>query len=276
MDIKDYKKASLDFRRIASNMLTTEYNNPNIPLYRFKNYIDTNEIIKSIVQDAIHNVNYNYKDCFTIDNNDYDDPEINPPIDEKQHLKAMYDYISYIVDNKMNVMNLSFKYPCSSNKITDVIQNFLSLAFKPMVEYIIDELSKLIIMEEEEMKGFTINNEKGVVNVADRNSSIKSNNTMLISDNDIEKITQLISKLKEEISKSAVSNEEKENVVDDLDIIQEQLNDSVTKPARFKKAVSNIKNFLVTSSGVIGAGVTLGNNINKLVEMVNPIIEKIG
>ena len=40
MDIKEYKKISLEFRRYASNVLNTEYSNYNSPLYRLKNYID--------------------------------------------------------------------------------------------------------------------------------------------------------------------------------------------------------------------------------------------
>jgi hypothetical protein len=273
IDLKDYKKTSLDFRRIASNMLRTEYNNPNTPLQRFKNYIDTNDIVKEIVQEAIKDVVYDYNNCFVKSDNYW--AKLNIPVNENEHLRAMYDYMSFIVDNNVNVLNISNSYLCSSRKFTDIIQNFLSLAFKPMVDYIIDELSKMILMEEEEMKGITINNDKGVVNVADRNSTITSNNNININENDIESIAKIITSLKEEINKIGIPNEEKESVIDDLDIIQEQVDESISKPARFKKAFNNIKNFLSSSTAVVGAGIALSDGITKLIEIVKPIIDKL-
>ena len=86
----------------------------------------------------------------------------------------MYDYMTTIVDNKMNVYNVAMSFHCSSRKITDVIRNFLELAFKPLADYISDELSKRIMMGEEDMTGIKIEGNKGVVNFASGGSTIKS------------------------------------------------------------------------------------------------------
>lgn len=55
-DIKEYRRISIEFRRYASNVLNTEYNNYNAPLYRFKNYIDTQPIIKKIIERTIKGI----------------------------------------------------------------------------------------------------------------------------------------------------------------------------------------------------------------------------
>mgnify|MGYP000109811827 CR=1 FL=1 len=54
-NLKELKTTRLEFRRIASNMLRTEYTNQDVPLHRFKNYIDTNDTIKySAICDRKH------------------------------------------------------------------------------------------------------------------------------------------------------------------------------------------------------------------------------
>ena len=39
-DVKELKRISLEFRRLASNLLGTGYETADISLYRFKEYID--------------------------------------------------------------------------------------------------------------------------------------------------------------------------------------------------------------------------------------------
>lgn len=272
-NLKELKTTSLEFSRIASNMLRTEYTNQDVPLHRFKNYIDTNDTIKNIVQSAIENIDYDYKNCFEKEPSDW--AEINVPVNEKEHLRAMYDYMTYIVDEKKSVFHEAASYMCSSRKITDIIQNFLSLAFKPLVDYIIDELSKMIMLEEEiEMKKIEVNANNSIVNMADNNSSISSNNTITVNQNDLKEINNLILDLKEKIDNVNVSSEEKDDFIDDLDVIQEQLNEQSYKPTRFKKAFNNVKTFLSNSALLTGAGITLATNVNKLIELVQPIIDK--
>lgn len=272
IDLKEYKKTSFEFRRIASNMLRTEYTNQDVPLHRFKSYIDTNIIVRDIVQSAIKNVEYDYNNCF--EQKSSDRACINVPVNENEHLKAMYDYMTYIVDEKKSVFQVSASYLCSSSKITDIIQNFLSLAFKPLVDYITDELSKMIMMEEEiEMKKVEVNANNSIVNLANNNSNISSNNTITVSQNDLNSISNLILTLKEQIEKVNISSEEKENFIDDLDVIQEQLNAQSYKPARLKKAFNNIKSFITNSALLVGAGVTLATNVTKLVELVQPVVD---
>ena len=55
-DVKELKRISLEFRRLASNLLGTGYETADISLYRFKEYIDNTIIINDILQNKIKNV----------------------------------------------------------------------------------------------------------------------------------------------------------------------------------------------------------------------------
>lgn len=272
LDIKEYKKISLDFRRVASNFLRTEYNNEDIPLRRFYNYINNEETIKAIIDNKINDVEYDYHKCFTKDK--FGRSYIDIPLDEGEHIKAMYDYLKYIVDNNISLERLAMEFPCESRKITDILQNFIDLAFKPLIYFIQDELSKIMIMlEEDKMENIDMSNNQGVINYAERMSNIKSDN--VIKQNNIESILKIISTIKENIKELDLSNDEKDNILDDVEVVQEQIQCNITKPARIKKAFTNIKSFLTNTVLLTGAGVTLANNIEQLVTFIQPIIDKL-
>lgn len=271
LDIKEYKKISLDFRRVASNFLRTEYTNQDIPLQRFYSYIEKESTIKNIILNKIDGVDYDFHDCFGKD--EFGRSYIDIPLDEEKHIKAMYDYLSYIVENNVSLYSLSMDFPCGSKKITDYLQNFIDLAFKPLIDYIQDELSKLMIMIEEEKMGIDMSNNQGVINYAKDNSVIKSDS--VINHNTLEEIANVIESIKDTIKNVDIDKDEKDNVLDDIEVVQEQLQCSVEKPARLRKAFNNIKTFLTNSSLLTGAGITLAENINELVTIVQPFIDKI-
>ncbi len=272
LDIREYKKISLDFRRVASNFLRTEYNNEDIPLRRFYNYIETEKVIKEIIDNKIKDVDYDFHKCFTKD--EFGQSYIDIPLDEGEHIKAMYDYLKYIVENNIHLERVAMAFPCGSRKITDILQNFIDLAFKPLIDFIQDELSKIAIMiEENKMESIKISNNQGVVNIADRNSNIQSDNN--IKQNDIQNIIELINAIKDNIKELDLEKNEKENILDDVEVVEEQVQRNITKPARIKKAFNNIKDFLTNTSLLTGVGITLANNLQQLVTIVQSIIDKL-
>ncbi len=271
LDIKDYKKINLEFRRVASNFLRTEYTNSEIPLRRFYNYIEKEETIKKIIEEKISGVDYDFNQCFGKD--EFGRSYIDIPIEEENHIKAMYDYLKYIVDNNIYLEGLARQIPCGSNKITDSLQNFIDIAFKPLIDYIQDELSKVMIMlEEEKMGSINMSNNQGVINYADRNSNIKSDN--IINQNDLNEITKIVELIKDNIKEVQLEDDIKEDFIDDIEVVQEQLQSNMEKPTRLKKSFNNIKSFLTNSALLTGAGITLASNIQQLVALVQPIIDK--
>ena len=271
LDVKEYKKISLDFRRVASNFLRTEYTNQDIPLRRFYNYIEKEETIKKIIEEKISGVDYDFQKCFGKD--EFGISYIDIPLDEENHIKAMYDYLRYIVENDITLDRLAMDFPCESKKITDYLQNFINIAFKPLIDYIQDELSKIMIMVEEEKMGIDMSNNQGVINYAKDNSIIKSDN--VINHNTLEGIVNVIETIKNTIKNVDIDKDEKDSVLDDIEVVQEQLQSSIEKPARLRKAFNNIKTFLNNSALLTGTGITLAKNINELVTIVQPFVDKI-
>lgn len=272
MNIKEYKKLSVDFNDIASALLRTKYTDGNTNLIRFKNYINENEVIQKIIQDKIINVEYDFNNMITIGFSGW--AQINIPVNEAEHIKGMYDYLNYLADNNINLENIAFQFRCGGNNVNDHLRYYIDLFFKPLIFFISKELSKKIIeLEEDDKMRIDISHTNGSVNIADRGSAI--NSTMIINNNDLAKIIELINSIKNGINNLDIDNEEKESIIDDMEIIDEQVNESIPKPTRFKKAFNNIKNFISNAALVTGAGVTVATNINLLLEYLKPIIDNL-
>jgi len=271
MDIKDYRITSLDFRRIASNMLMSNADNATVQLIRFKQYIDSSPIISVIIKDKISGIEYNFKDCFFIDNTGWN--EINPPIDEVSHLKAQYDYISYICSNKIDVKNIAHGFHHSSSSWNDIVREFLDSAFKALVDFITDSLSKEIMLLEEDrpMGNIMQNIDKNYGTINASGKIINSSNITNVKD--IGEISELIEKLLPTVSSSGLTAEGKDDLVDDLDTISEQIKSNDPKISRIRKAYENIKGFVVKVSNGAATTALLLTDWQKLVEKLGELIE---
>ena len=269
-DVKELKRISLEFRRLARNLLGTGYETADISLYRFKEYIDNTIIINDILQNKIKNVEIDFKECFPIESNDWCSVHI--PREENKHIKAIYDLIEYIVSNNIQLLGISASYYCSSRKFVDIIQNFLNLTIKPLIDYIVDELSKQILLEEKiNMPTVNLNHtQNSTVSLAFGSQQMV---TSSINIENVEDIHKIIEDIKKELEIIEMDKEDKENLFDDLDVVDEQINSSVEKPTRLKKAYNNISSFLEKSTSVITKSTALALGIQKLIELVSPIIK---
>ena len=259
-DVKELKRISLEFRRLASNLLGTGYETADISLYRFKEYIDNTIIINDILQNKIKNVEIDFKECFPIESNDWCSVHI--PREENKHIKAIYDLIEYIVSNNIQLLGISASYYCSSRKFVDIIQNFLNLTIKPLIDYIVDEIN---------MPTVNLNHtQNSTVSLAFGSQQMV---TSSINIENVEDIHKIIEDIKKELEIIEMDKEDKENLFDDLDVVDEQINSSVEKPTRLKKAYNNISSFLEKSTSVITKSTALALGIQKLIELVSPIIK---
>lgn len=157
MTHKELREISLSFRRLSSNLLNSTESTASVIIQRFKTYIDGTPIIADIIKRAIDGIDYDYQECFR-DHAHGGWSEISPPVDEKCHVKAMYDYLKVIVENGGNVLGVAMSYYHASGKFNDIIRRFLDAAFKPLIDYINDEISKeMILLEEEKAPTMTQN-----------------------------------------------------------------------------------------------------------------------
>lgn len=270
-DLKQYRLLSLDFRRIASNMLRTDYSTSTVHFLRFKQYIDTQPIIHQIVNDKISKIEYDFTNCFQIDNNGWN--EIAPPINESEHLKAIYDYMTHLISNNQEVVDVAVSYYHSGEKYNDIVRSFLEDSVKPLVDFIIDSLSKeIMILEEDKMGAGIVQNIEhnyGTANIANRD--IHSVNTTTATD--IAEICKLINNIRPFINSSDLDPEEKESLIDDLDVIEEQVTSERPKESRLKKAYGNFTNFISRAPDAIKAVTTFASNSQDLIEKVKTFME---
>lgn len=126
----ELRRLSLDFRRLSSNFLNSTDDTAATMIQRFKKYIDDTPFISGIISDAIGEVDYDWQNCFRQSEHS-GWHEIEVPVDEACHVKAMYDYLDYIISNGSNILGIAMHYPHSQKKFNEIIQHFLDIAFKP-------------------------------------------------------------------------------------------------------------------------------------------------
>lgn len=137
-------------------------------------------------------------------------------------------------------------YCWSDKKINTIIQNFLDMAFKPLIDFINDQLSMEMIVLDEEAKAMGGNTY--IQNIETVNGSASQQNSGVINTynttNDTRSMLELIDKLLASLPEiQGVYAEEIENVKDDLEMVKEQLKTDNPKKNRIGKALVGIKKF---------------------------------
>ena len=279
MNRLELRKLSLEFRRLSSNLLNSTDSTADINLSRFLKFIDGNELILGFIKDKISGVDYDFKKCFDIGCSGW--AHFNPPEDEECHIKAQYDYILFInSEDKISVRGQAMRYCWSSGKINDIIQSFLDMAFKPLIDFINDHLSMEMIVCDEETK--VMGGNTYIQNIETVNGSASQQNSGAITTyntiNDTSFMIALIDKLLASLPEiQGVDSKDIENVKDDLEMIQEQLKSDAPKKNRIGKALAGIKKFVgdfsMNLAVTFAAGAVTGTDWNMLLQQVENFIK---
>lgn len=177
----------------------------------------------------------------------------------------MIDYMSAIIDNGSNVLGAAMSYYHSANKFDDIIQDFIDEAFKALVDFINDSISKEMMLLEEEkvpMQNITQNfngTNYGTTNVGD---VITSTNNVTIGDN--EKLYELLSQAMSVMKSIDIDDDIREEVQDDLEVLSEQIQSDTPKKSRVKKALAGVKDFVekLATKAVVSASAQAVDNFN--------------
>ena len=241
---RELREISLSFRRLSSSFLNSSDNDAAVLIQRFKKYIDETPFISELIQHTISGVEYDYHECFK-SNVHGGWSEVVPPVDESCHIKAMYDYLSAIIENNCNVRGAAMSYLHTNGKFDEIIQNFLDKSFKPLIDFINDAISKeMILVEEERTPMFTqkIENVYGTVN---QQGSGTINSTTFAFPAQAEEILGLLNKILPSVEViDGIPKSVLEDVKDDLLSVEEQVKSPSPKKNRLHKAITNIKKFL--------------------------------
>ena len=241
---RELRAISLDFRRLSSNLLNTTYETADVQLERFKKYIDATPFIQEKIAATTKEVEFDFARCFVREQCE-GWMKIQVPVSESCHIKAMYDYIVEIQTDKGGVFRHARAYSHKS-KFNEMVQDFLNDAFKPLIDFINDAISKEMILLEEEQKvalpAITQNisafygtfNQQG-------SGSITSYNTTNTSVTDI---VELINKILPSLDYvQGVCQDAIDDIKDDLESITEQIVAPIPKKNRLQKALAGIKKF---------------------------------
>ncbi|MFI3211133.1 MAG: hypothetical protein R3Y64_08840 [Peptostreptococcaceae bacterium] len=135
MDINDYIITQSNFKKISSEVLNSN-TTKNIYLIRFKDFIDEDSIIKDIISNKIKYVSCDCEEQNFIKeiNTHYVDVEI--PLNEDEHIKYIYNHLSNITKNKMDLIDIASKFYHKNNNYIFRVNNYITKVFKPLLDYI--------------------------------------------------------------------------------------------------------------------------------------------
>ena len=274
MELIDYRKTSLKFRQLSSKMLITTYQEGNLHLIRLKRFMDSDAIIKKIISEKIITIEYDYKSNDFIFLEDGYWAQANPPIDEEAHMKAIYDYLTDMTKEETDLSEIASRFYHDSNKYTDKVRHYIEIVFKPLADYIVGVLSEeMMYLESKNDKGTgivfnqTIGNNYGATNFAQ--GDINSNNTVTVGTDEKEDIKSIIAEISAMIIDINIDKEIKEDVLDELEIIQEQIEDENPKPRRIKKACEGISNFITKLPSNIEKSTLIITGLTKLLKNID-------
>ena len=281
MELIDYRQASSKFRRLSSNLLVTTYEDGNLHLIRLKKFIDNDPIIKKILSEKISIVDLDYKlnDFISLEDGYW--AQVNQPLDENEHMKAIYDYMTDMTKEEKDLRGIASRFHHDSNKYTDKVRHYIHIVFKPLIDYIVSILSEeMMYLESKNDKNLgvvfnqTIGNNYGATNFAQ--GDITSTNTVTVGVNEKEDIKSLIAEISAMIKDINIDTDMKEDVLDELEIIQEQVEAENPKPRRIKKACEGISNFITKLPSNIEKTRLIVIGLTKLLESVDGLEKIIG
>lgn len=173
-ELNELKKVEREFRNLSNELFSTEYNDGNVYLKKFNNYIRENLIIYEIIREFDNsNVDLN---VFI-----FKDPHFRMiiPEDEKTHYKYIITYIKWLIDNNVKLTS-EFIFYKGNKKFNQCIQLALKELVRPLYSYILRELINKIetlestIKEKEELafSVYNIENQHNGDNIGIQDNSL--------------------------------------------------------------------------------------------------------
>ena len=237
--LNEYRKTSLEFRRLSSNFLRTTDADNFLYVKRLYAYLNDQKIIQQIINDAISTSEYDCEQFITENKHSMmRGYEVNVPINEADHIKALYNLLEELAameDKRLYGIAVGF---VSHKGFNETIQNFLDKMFKPLIDFITDSLSKEMMVLEQNMPTSKFNqhieNNYGTANAGELISSTQNSGI------DISELSKIIETIKH--TSSLLENvEDKETVQEYIEVIETELNNKHPKKSLLKTAMTGLK-----------------------------------
>ncbi|MFD1735408.1 hypothetical protein ACFSCX_02415 [Bacillus salitolerans] len=260
---KEYKKLSLNFRKVASRFLNSDINEAKDNLDRFLIFIEECPTIKKFI---LNNNNMTFDIEEILRNRDYND-YIKLPIRTSEEIAFIFQMLNYISINNINYHGLVAGY---GRKFQESCENFHNQTVKPLVDHIVSYLGEMAIdmeLDKRSTTQFNIGDFRGQLNHAEGQASISANQTY--NENKVEELKDIAQKFAQALMEdTSIPDQDKVDTVELVEAAVQEVESEKPKKVIVRTAMDQIR----TINEVAGAGtnvITLGT---QLLQMFHSII----
>lgn len=241
----ELRKISYLFHSMANRLLQANFEDHTAILQKFCRYIQETPLIHDYVS-SFGSIDYDVGEDVEAVASSYGQKIFALGDDEADEVRNVYAILTYIADNNRRVAFGIGKGYTSSNKRQDIVRAFNDRVVMVLIRHIDNYLVRLGIdmgLDDKVVYQVQVNNGNGQVSIAMDGSTIHATNTVNIG-SDSSDVIALLNAAKDIVQSSeGISDVEKEQVSDDLDIISEQLQSEEPKKSRISSAIARLKKF---------------------------------
>ena len=182
---------------------------------------------------------------------------------DEEEIRNVYAILKYIVENNLNICYGVGRAYSSSSHYQDIIKDFNNRVTMVLIRHIENYLTKVGIdmgLDDKIVYNITVKN--GQVNIASDNANITASNT--VNTVDIQELSKLISVVKEAALPDELSDEEKETLESNLEVIEQESKAEKPRKGFLKTAVAGIKTIKGTAEFAAA--------IAALIQFIQPLI----
>lgn len=239
MTKNDFQKLSLNFRRVASSLLSSSHSDYHRQLKKFLYFIDSDSTIKEFI-DSNMTGEYDFSE---VNENPYE-LFFQLPISDSDEISYVYQLLNYISQNETSLTYLTFRY--GSRGQNNKLSSFNNEVIKPLIDNINTYLVELKI-DKGFQNNYGVTNQytfkkdfRGQINQATNNSTITAHQTY--KESDIEDIKDYSNDFLSALTESQeVASEEKLALVELLEVTIQNLEREEPKKTLIKIAMEKIK-----------------------------------
>lgn len=261
-DEKEYKKLSVNFRRVASRFIRSHFREANDNLARFLNFIEESPVINEFIQE--NNIEqFGIEDI--IRRRGYND-KFKLPVRESDEIAFIYQLLKYIQVNDLDYSNIAMGYN-DGRKIQEAVDKFNNQVAKPLIDHIVSYLGEMAIdmgLDRKSGTQFNIRDFRGQINHAEGHAQISANQTY--NETKVEELKDIARKFAQAlIEDSSILPQDKEDTLELVEAAVQEVESDKPKKVILKTAIEQVKN--VREIAHTGSAVyTLGDQLLNLVQ----------
>ncbi len=254
---QEYQKVSLNFRKIASRFLQTDFREADDNLDRFLLFIEESPAIYKFIQE---NNTKEYEIEELIDAKHYNQ-KFKLPVRTSDEIAFIYQLLKGISENERTYLDIAIGYN-DGNKLQDAVTKFNQQVAKPLIDHIVSYLGEMAIdmgLNKKLGTQYNINGFRGQLNHSEGHSSITAN--QMYSESKVEDLKDLSEKFVGELLKDEdISLTQKEDTIEFIEAAIQEVEAEKPKKALIKMAVEKVNE--VKEVAAAGSTVyTMGNQL---------------